>query len=199
MIPSFLAEGESDERVPSPWVNWFHRSVPVWGALSRKGYSQCPFRSFWPFLQLPVVNPPLPFLEIYPQKNSHLSPFLVYGLVVSYLRHNPLARKLINKTVLPQLNNSEDFAIASEKRNKWIQNNHLGLSHRESLWVCVTTRYRGSFCLQARLDPAFGSLRSAFSLQLPLCPLPACLPYSSSPPVSLVGWDHHSWRKEVLW
>ena len=87
--------------------------------------------------------------------------------------------------MVPQFNNSEDFAIASEKRNKSIQNNHLGLSQRENFWVCVTTRYRGSFCLQASLDPTFGSLRSAFSLQLPLCPLPACLPYSSQ---SVIGW-----------
>ena len=98
----------------------------------------------------------------------------------------PLARKLIQKTVVPQFNNSEDFAIASEKRNTSVPNSHLGLSQRESLWVCVTTRYRGSFCLQARLDPAFGSLTSAFSLQLPLCPLPpTCLPYSSQ---SVTGW-----------
>lgn len=49
----------------------------------------------------------------------------------------------------------------------------------------LPTRYRGSFCLQERLDPAFGSLRSAFLLQLPLSPLPACLPYSSQ---SVIGW-----------
>ena len=83
--------------------------------------------------------------------------------------------------MVPQFNNSEDFAIASEKRNKSIQNKHLGLSQREYFWVCVTTRNRGSLCLQARLYPAFGSeicllapapplsLASLPPLQLPKC------------------------------
>ena len=67
---------------------------------------------------------------------------------------------------------------------------HWFLNQRENFLVCATTRYRGSFCLQAWLDPAFCSLRFTILLQFPLCPLPTCLPWR--PKVSLVGWYHHS-------
>ena len=97
--------------------------------------------------------------------------------------------------MVPQFNNSEDFAIASEKRNKSIQNNHLGLGQRETLWVYlqgteVVSVFRKGW-IQHLVPWDLSSCSSSPSVP--------CLPASpTAPKVSLVGWYQHSWRKAVL-
>ena len=97
--------------------------------------------------------------------------------------------------MVPQFNNSEDFAIASEKRNTSIQNNHLGLGQRETLWVYL----QGTEVVSVFRK---GWIQHLVPWDLPSCsssPSLPCLPASpTAPKVSLVGWYQHSWRKVVL-
>ena len=84
-----------------------------------------------------------------------------------------------------------------QKRKKSIKNNHLGLSQRKNFWVYVTTRYRGSFCLQARFRQ--GWIQHLVLWDLPSCfssPSVPCQPASPTAPKVVTGWVLSPWLEE---
>ena len=60
-----------------------------------------------------------------------------------------------------QFTNSQDLLL--QVKNKW-NKTHWFLSQRENFWVCITTRYRDSFCL----------LRHGWTQHFVPCDLPSC-------------------------